>query len=231
MKVFSANIKNNPDMPDAHVRHDIRKIKQWMKRWDVGFWQEIGEDEDHRAIKDIFKRLYFYHLFPGRPTPITVRKSRWKVLETIHYVAHTGKAGVSPNRGFSVAILQHRWLRFQIAVICTHFVSKAWSDPNASHKDWRQARWLEHFSELQSVVMSLNARGISTLVAGDWNRRKEEIEKMTPDQKWLVSDWYDHIAWCPAPNDLVIDVKKRRVYTDPLYTDHDPVAAVFSLGR
>jgi hypothetical protein len=235
MKVGTANIQNTPDLAAWKVRADVLTIWRWMRGWVLFGWQEIGEEADDRAIKNVFSWARGYrHLFFKRATPISVRRTVWAVTDHYWNRAHGGMAGISPNRGYSVALLKHR-LRLRgltLAFICTHMVSKAWSDPDASHKSWRRARWIEHWAEMTEHIAKLNSQGITAIVVGDLNINLDELRPMLPaNAKVVAHNWYDYIIVFEAAKGIDVTVKSEGHYKGKMHTDHNPVYANLDLKR
>lgn len=234
MKIVSSNIRDNPDMPTWQVLQDIRKIYAWMTGWTVAFWQEIGDPSDHEAINRSFSGARgFTQLFSRKQTPISLKTRVWKVVEHYWNQTNAGIAGITPNRGFSVAIIRHRLRRFlpSLAVINTHFVSGAWYGDH-DHKQLRQDLWISHWKELQSEIKRMNEAGLTVILGGDFNRHASDIPKFTPNQFYAVSHNYDHIIVCPGKGNAVkVSVTSRKTLTASLHTDHNPVMADLALSR
>lgn len=228
MKVCTANIKNNPDMPDWQVRSDMRKIKAW-KWFNVIGWQEIGEAADHRAIDSVFASSRFYHLFKHKELAVTVRRVTWTVLEDYYVAAHGGMAGVSPNRGMTVDKMKQRVTGKLLAVINTHFVSGAWYGEH-SHQTWRRDHWNIHWAKLKTEIEKLNNEGYTVITLGDFNRHRSDMEKLTPTTFWAAFHGYDHIIVSPASAGTKVQVVKKGVYRHHLFTDHAPVFANLALS-
>lgn len=230
LKVLTANIKDNPDMPDAHVRSDLQKIRRWRPGVQFAGFQEIGDPADHRNVSNAFSRLRgFRQLFWHRQTPIVVRYLMWSVLDRYWVKAHSGMHGVSPSRGFSVTLNQHRLQRWKFAFIDSHFVSGAWYGSH-TNQAWRREKWVEHFNELQDHIEQLNADGYTVVVLADWNRHQEDIPRLTPTSFLAATNhYYDHIYVCPSSGGVKLQVAAEAVMTSHLYTDHNPVFAALKV--
>lgn len=230
MKIFSANIKDNPDMPDAHVEHDMRAIRGWQRGWAAGFWQEIGERADHADINEVFGRgRGFSQYIAAHQTPVTVRSAMYQVLDAYWVMTHKGLAGVSPDRGYSVVIVKHRIWGYTLALIGTHFVSGAWYGEH-SRQPWRRNKWNLHFAAMAGEINALNYRNISVVFGGDFNRKGQDIPKFTPQQVWGIHHGYDHIGICPAHNGAKVTLLKNRVFEGNVYTDHKPIMVKLDVG-
>jgi len=222
--LFSSNIKDNPDMPAAHVEHDVESVASAARGAAIVGWQEIGEQEDHDAIDRAFPLTRWFHFFPELAIPITVSKRHFECLELGHERTHGGLARVSPARYFDWVILKRKRRPGvkPFVVINTHFVSGGWTDKPKLDKPWRQEKWLEHFALLQAKVLEFNAKGHDVYVLGDWNRIN--VDKFVPSQRWLVQHGLDHIAYIPAPGGRVTKLRSGAILTR-LFTDHRPIWA------
>lgn len=234
VKVLTANIKDNPDMPDAHVRYDLRKIYSWLmknrlRRGRIHFagFQEIGEQADHRAINAAFNLAKGYRqFFLHRQTPIVVRTVLWQVVDRYWIRTHAGLAGISPSRGYSVTLNQHRvWRSKKLAFIDSHFVSAAWYGDHA-RQTWRREKWIEHFDEMREHIKTLNSNGWTVIVLADWNRHEKDVPEITPTTFLAATNgYYDHIYVCPSSNGIKLKKVSSDVCREFLHTDHNPVFA------
>jgi Endonuclease/Exonuclease/phosphatase family len=230
VRLVSVNIRNNPDMSRAQVRADVAAVRRWSAPADVVFWQEIGDVSDHRAIRRVFNLARgFRHLFGQRQTPISLRVTRWRILDSYYVKTHPGLAGITPARGFAVVLVaSRRDPSVRVALIGTHFISGAWYG-NHSRQDWRRDRWREHWHALDDEVADLHAQGLTVVVGGDWNRKRPDIPLFASRQRWAVSHWYDGIVVCPAPGGTVT-VTEGRICPLDLHTDHRPVLTDIDLS-
>lgn len=232
MRVATSNLRNTPNLPYRQVLHDVRAIWRWFATWHLIGWQEIAERQDDAAIKKVFSWAAGYrHLFTLRDTPISVRRLIWRVTDHYWNRAHGGLAGISPARGYSVALLKHRFRRRldEIAFICTHMVSKAWPEPgqadNVTRLDWRQKHWWEHWEEMLEHIEMLRRRGITCILVGDLNIDLDELPDLPPGAFIAAHHHYDYIIVFPAAGGVKVQVKSKAVYRGEIYTDHKPVMA------
>jgi hypothetical protein len=220
VRIVTANIKNNPDMPDTAVRADMREV---APLGGIVLFQEIGEPEDHLAIDAAFAPRRWHHLHRDLAIPILIKRRHWKVLDVGFELMHHGKAGASPNRYIAWAVIRRRGLRARlrglkpIVVMNTHFVSGAWNAKDKRHKDWRKVVWNLHWSKMRDRVLEFCRQGYTVIFGGDFNRI--EVQKFHASQQWLHSHGIDKIGYVEGIGGSTIEDLDSHVRTD-LYSDH-----------
>lgn len=120
------NVKSNPTMSQAKVRHDVQKASHTAGL--IG-WQEIGPDRYFKAIKALGPSWAHYMPHDGGlhiPNPISWKKDQYKLVGHGFVRTHHGKAGISPNRYITWVKLKDRKTGKTIVRMNTHLVSGAW---------------------------------------------------------------------------------------------------------
>lgn len=219
VRIVTANIKDNPDMPDAFVRADIREVA------DLGGWllfQEIGETEDHAAIEEELGPGWEIR-FPNRAVPIAVKT--WCTVRGEGFIKlHDGRASVSPNRYLTWVDLSTPGGLDPI-LMNTHWVSGAWSSPAKPAQAWRQQMWASAWAQTKAKIDEFNQAGRTVIIGGDFNRGS--VERFSPRFRWLTQHGIDKIGMSvpvtgegPAPHLTV-----RGTQHVDLHSDHDALQA------
>lgn len=215
MRIFTLNERDNPDLPDAQVREDFAKARRLMGGTRViGGLQEIGDLKDHVNLRTQFKG--YTEIEPAQATPQVYTGRQFKVVVTKYFLAHNGKAGRSPHRGYQVTRFRFKlrpWIK-PFIVINTHMVSHPEKD------DWGQQKWDQHWAMMVEAVKTAHSNGLDVFVTGDFNKVK--LPSIHPAQKILNQHGLDHILFVPAPgkegnNVLVVD---RGYFNRGFHTDH-----------
>lgn len=135
---------------------------------DVIGWQEVDTPAGRAKVKALAGYATFIPDGALSAIPISWRKDRFELVVAGATRTHPGRAGVTPDRGYSRARLRDRQTGEVLTFVNTHFISGAWSAPRPD-TDWRRARWNEHLTELAAFVASLEGR---VVLVGDFNRAK-----------------------------------------------------------
>lgn len=161
------NIKNNPPLPHEQLMHDVRKAARGA---DLIGWNEISVPSYRKAIRALGPRWAHYMPGGGNQTPISWKKSEWKLLASGRKPTHPGMPGVSPSRNITWVKLKHRQTGETVVRMNTHLVAGAWSAKPQSHRAWRQEMWKRHIAKLKELVKHFSDRGATVVVGGDFNR-------------------------------------------------------------
>lgn len=218
------------------VRHAVT-IDGRLTRPLVG-WQEIGEgdgsdNQEPRWINQYFGTAYrniFEQEGRARRVPMSIPKAYNIVDRRVTFV-HGGKAGVSPHRVITEAVLARAddpQLRFVFAN--THYVAGAFNGVQDPHEAWRDDMWGRHFrSHRDDVLGYWRARGYPVIWTGDVNRNPMPL--MLPNyEKRAFRGGIDQIGWVPGTNGTQVRLRWTKVV--PMHVDgHDARVAVMQVRR
>lgn len=168
-RTATINVKSNPEMSQAKVRHDVRRAASSAGL--IG-WQEMSPDRYRDAIRNLGPEWGHYMPRDGKldiPIPISWKKEKWKKLDAGFEKTHGGKAGISPNRYITWVKLKHRATGEEIVRVNTHFVSGAWRG-DKPQQAWRREMWNQHMDELRDLVARFEKQGQTVVLGGDFNR-------------------------------------------------------------
>lgn len=201
-------------------------------------WQEIGEGDgsdgrEPRWINQYFgtayRNIFEYHDSAHR-VPMSIPKAYDIVDRRVTFV-HGGKAGVSPHRVITEALLARAddpQTRFVFAN--THYVAGAFNGTEDPHEAWRDDMWRLHFRKHRDDVLGYwRARGFPVIWTGDVNRNPMPL--LLPNhEKRAFARGIDQIGWVPGTNGT--QVRLRRTKVVPMYVDgHDARVAVMQVRR
>jgi hypothetical protein len=170
IRTLNLNIKSNPEMSQAKVKHDVRKASHQASL--IG-WNEISPKRYFQAIKQLGPDWGHYMPHDGKlriPNPISWKKSEWKLEDSGFVKTHGGKAKVSPNRYITWVKLKNKETGQDVVRVNTHFVSGAFSHGHRPTTAWRQKMWGIHQQKLEHLVDHFKKKGLDVIVAGDFNR-------------------------------------------------------------
>ncbi|MDI3405188.1 hypothetical protein [Streptomyces cavernicola] len=217
------------------VRHAVT-VDGELARPLVG-WQEIGEgDDDGREPRWIdehfggaYRNLYTRDSTAHR-VPMSIPKA-YDVVERRVTRVHGGKAGVSPHRVITQALLQRAddpRLRFVFAN--THYVAGAWNGEQDKHEVWRDDMWRLHFRKHREEVLAhWRSRGFPVIWTGDVNRNPMPL-LLPGHEKRAFARGIDQIGWVPGTNGT--QIRLSRTKTVPMHVDgHDARVAVLQVRR
>lgn len=143
-------------------------------------WQEADTVAGRKKIRDLDGyATYVPKADALSAIPISWRIDTWELLAAGEHMTHAGKAGITPNRGYSWVILRHRATGVVVCFVNTHFISGAWS---WRMTPWRRDRWNEHMRELAAFVTK-RGQTMPVVLVGDMNR-----------PEWLRLPGFHHAA-------------------------------------
>ena len=133
------NVKSNPLMSQDKVRHDVQRA---AKTGEIIGWQEIGPER----YKDAIRNLKGFDTFmpKGLETPISWKKSEFKLLDSGVKKMHGGLAKVSPHRQVAWVKLQNKETGETVIHMNTHLVSGAFNSKVQRSDPWRKKMWALH---------------------------------------------------------------------------------------
>ncbi|NLU75740.1 hypothetical protein HCC61_24325 [Streptomyces sp. HNM0575] len=200
-------------------------------------WQEIGEgDDDGKEARFIRKHFGggYRNLFVGdkaaHQVPMSVPGAFHVVDHRVTH-AHGGRAGVSPHRVITEAVLElaaDPRVRFVFAN--THYVAGAWNGKNDPAEAWRHKMWQRHFRKHRDDVLEhWHAKGFPVIWTGDVNRSPMPL--LVPGQeKRAFARGIDQIAWLPGGNGT--EIRLKRTAHVPMHVDgHDARVAIMQLRQ
>lgn len=230
--VQTLNIKSNPRMPIASVRHDLAMSTSLGS--DVIMLQEIKPKDYKQAVEKA--------KVPGKnggkwqviglaeAIPIMVRvggDSPWEVAGQGKERMHDGLAKVSPHRMIMWVVLKHKTTGEKTVFMNTHFVSGAWGKPKKAQQ-WRKQMWETHFNKMSAKIREFHQQGLSVVFGGDFNRRIIP-NAFAPQERWIVKSGIDKIGFVPATNKPNLKVTRRDTVKG-FKSDHNAKIARFSTG-
>lgn len=210
VRLCSANVQNTPDMPDAEVRADVRTA---ARDCDLVLWQEIGEEADHRAVREVLGEGWRTSRLETRPSPISWRTARFRLAGEVREIRVSdptprcadGSPSYNPARWITLAPLRVRSTGQKVTVVSLHFPQR---------RTCRTADTRERWAQAYDATKAHLPDG-PLVIGGDWNRREDAVPAMTT-WHWTTRapDSLDHIAiartrWTVA-----------RKFTRPLNSDH-----------
>lgn len=201
-------------------------------------WQEIGEGDgsdnmEPRWINTYFGSSYrniFEYDGSAHRVPMSVPRS-YNILDRRVTFCHGGKAGVSPHRVITEAVLERAddpKLRFVFAN--THYVAGAWNGRTDPYEAWRDDMWRQHFRiHREQVLAHWRSRGFPVIWTGDVNRSPMPL--LLPNyEKRAFARGIDQIGWVSGSNGT--QIRLRWTKTVPMYVDgHDARVAVLQVRR
>lgn len=175
--VMTLNVKSNPHMSRAHVRHDLARAEPMAG---VHFWQEIQPKYYNEVLKALDPRKWAHAHVPLE-IPISWNNN-FKEFTRGHIMTHHGRAHTSPNRYISWVGLEFNG--HQAIFMNTHYVSGAWNRKHKLHKQWRKDMWEQHYRIQKNLVCGFVRDGFTVVGGGDFNR--SHVEKFHADQHWVT---------------------------------------------
>ncbi|AZM48070.1 hypothetical protein DMB38_21805 [Streptomyces sp. WAC 06738] len=200
-------------------------------------WQEIGEgDADgqeprwiNRYFGTAYRNVFVNHDSAGR-VPMSIPKAYDIVDRRVTFV-HGGKAGVSPHRVITEAVLARADdPRTRFVFANTHYVAGAFNGRQDPYEAWRVDMWQQHFRKHRDEVLGYwRARGFPVIWAGDVNRSPMPL--LLPNyEKRAFGSGIDQIGWVPGTNGTQLRLRWTKVV--PMYVDgHDARVAVMQVRR
>lgn len=237
--IITANIgRKNLDQRERAIR-DVRNAVQFGDRLAkplVG-WQEIREgdpdEQEPRWMNQYFGTSYrniFEYDSTAHRVPMSI-PTAYDILDRKVTFCHGGKAGVSPHRVITQAVLARAddpQTRFVFAN--THYVAGAWNGQEDSYEAWRDEMWAQHFRIHRDDVLHFwRSRGYPVIWTGDVNRSPMPL--LLPNyEKRVFAQGIDQIGWVPGTNGT--QLRLVRTKTVPMYVDgHDARVAIMEIRR
>ncbi|MEO3768092.1 hypothetical protein [Streptomyces sp. B8F3] len=218
------------------VRHAVT-IDGQLARPLVG-WQEIGEgdgsdNQEPRWINQYFGTAYrnvFEYDSSAHRVPMSIPKAYDIVDRRVTFV-HGGKAGVSPHRVITEAVLARADdPRSRFVFANTHYVAGAFNGTQDPHEAWRDDMWRRHFRKHRDEVLGhWRARSFPVIWTGDVNRSPMPL-LLPAHEKRAFGRGIDQIGWAPGTNGTQLRLRWTKVV--PMHVDgHDARVAVMQIRR
>lgn len=245
-RLVTANIKSNPLMRQSYVDADIAAVRLLG---DVILWQEIAPQRYKDTLHTLMPNRA--HVALGTEVPITYKPWQWRpateqelpdfsnapddlfprgVTVTGAIRMHGARKRVTPVRYVTYAILTSVNGTGPIVVwMNTHMISGAWSNRHLLTREWRRARWREHFSKQQRLVTYFTSKGLTVIGGGDMNRG-DSMPKFSFKQRWLAQGGIDHL-YCIEPDGGTRVALNEMRSVPGLHTDHKPRVASLTVKK
>jgi hypothetical protein len=217
------------------VRHAVT-INDNLAKPLVG-WQEIGEGDDdgveagaiNRHFGSSFRNIWEYDDVAHR-VPMSIPRD-YDIVDRRVTRVHGGKAGVSPHRVITEAVLERAddpQTRF--VFVNTHYVAGAWNGKEDPYEGWRDDMWGRHFrAHRDDVIGHWRSRGFPVIWTGDVNRSPMPL--LLPNhEKRAFAHGIDQIGWVSGTNGT--QIRLRRTKTVPMHVDsHNARVAIMQIRR
>jgi hypothetical protein len=222
LKIITANVKNT--MTSPKIKSDILEVER--ENADFILWQEM-HPRSHKILAAAVRKTEYQTVHTNLQTPISVRKSRWRVVDSGYVMTHRGKAGISPNRYVAWVIVAHRKTGRKLVVTNSHYVSGAWYGRYRPFRAWRQTSWREHHNIYRNITREFHRAGYTVVGGGDWNHKSPT--KFMPEQYWLHRHWYDYLFVVNNyKSEAVVKFVRRK--SVKLFSDHDALVAYVTIN-
>lgn len=225
MKLVTANIGRKSSV--AGVWSDVRKIRTHAPGAIVG-WQEIDEAdpaEEHDILKAVLAKS---NRLIGMRTkvPISLPRSRYRVIEKRVVFAAKGIPHVSPTRWVVETLVQDkRNAAIEFVIINVHYPAGAWNAKTHERAEAeRDDAWEDMFRVHKARVKYWHDKGVTVFWVGDTNRMS--MPKVHPDERQVVTAGIDSISFIQGD----VRVKVLRAGTIELNSDHNAKWVDFSLS-
>lgn len=228
MHLVTSNIKNDPDLPRDQVRHDMAAVSQLGG---VILWQEVAEPDDWADLQATLPAEEWTHLHLTDECPISFRHAYWDLVDQGQEQLHGGLAHVSPHRVVTWAKLARKGRPEvpPVAVVNTHLVQGAFTDPGQAEEAWRLAAWNASHDKIAELVARFLAEGTSVVGGGDFNR-PGTWPAFGPGCRWLLHGGLDHLYASDAPGGARVQLDSVGLLsTAVLFTDHSARLADLTL--
>ena len=213
IRAVTLNVQALPLMPRDKVVADVDKAAGLGA--DVLMWQEIQPDYYKDAVRaeklNDPKRGEWRTFQLDLAVPISVRlggDSPWEYVSDGRKLMHGGREKVSPNRYISWVVLKDRSSGRKTVFMNTHMVSGAWNGKENTADPWRKEMWQQHRTEQTRVIDDFNAKGMSVVYGGDFNR--QNVAPFSARDKQVVDTGIDHLGVVLAPGDTLPAVQKKQ---------------------
>lgn len=111
-----------------------------------------------------------------------------------------------------------------VAWINVHLQHRAWNgkERNPKKLEIRREFWWTGYELSQWVFVNFLRNGLTTIIMGDWNRRKTEVPKLTPRQQHVAGLGIDAIyvakGWGPKAANVKVHADRAKMVPTP--SDH-----------
>lgn len=205
--------------------NDMRKIKRSLSRPIVG-WQEIDEadpGDEHAMLKRVY-RNFIQIGFKGR-VPISVPRSKYRVLQRNTIVGSQGIPNVSPRRLLTEVLLQDRDnAAIKFVVINVHYPAGAFNKKIESTQRARENAWDNMFAVHKRRVQYWANKGVTVFWVGDVNRMG--MPKVHPRERQVITAGIDSLSFIEGDTRVAF---VRQGVVD-LNSDHNAKWAEFRLA-
>ena len=204
-------------MAQSKVVSDLQAVR------DLGgiiCWQEISRDRYKQALRAEFTLDGGWaneHL--DREIPISYRTQWWEAVDRGCIRTHESRPLVTPERFVTWVQLKRRDSDDTLVVVNTHYVSSAWNRKPVLAKQWRKAKWLEHWQAQKDLILGFHANGLTVIGGGDFNR--PDVPTFHKDMQWFTGHTIDKLFVLRAPRGLHLKAVDLSV-KEGLNTDHRP---------
>lgn len=193
-------------------------------------WCEIDEGGHGDETSMIHKHLPGYKWAAGNSMiPIGISPD-WTVKSTRSTPTHPGLSGVTPARPITDCHLvhsKHTWC--EIALINSHSVAGAFTNPGQSHEEQRRDYWYWWWGAMKMRVADYLHSGVLTFVSGDFNN--PNCPAIHDNQHTLVHASLDYILMI-VPDSPKFHAEKTSTKTIDLTIDgHNGHAAAVKFTK
>jgi len=237
--VITANIGRKPHDRERAIR-DVRNGVRFGDRLAkplVG-WQEIREDDpddnEPRWINEYFGTSYrniFEYDSSAHRVPMSI-PTAYNIVDRKVTFCHGGKAGVSPHRVITQAVLaraDYPETRFVFAN--THYVAGAWNGQEDPYEAWRDEMWAQHFRIHRDDVLAFwRSRGYPVIWTGDVNRSPMPL-LMPNYEKRAFARGIDQIGWVSGTNGTQLRLLSTKIVPMYIEDSHDARVAIMEIRR
>ncbi|GAA5149427.1 hypothetical protein GCM10023340_24690 [Nocardioides marinquilinus] len=220
LALTTANVRGAPshEMAQPRVQADLDLA---ARRGGALLLQEIWPVRYKRAVRRTFADRHV-GLVRRSSNPVVVDR-RWRVLERGRVTTTRTVPGTTPPRSLTWLVLAGDTASGPVRFVLmnTHFVAGAWNGRRDADVPLRQRLWDRHYRLMRRYVTDFNARGLTVVGGGDFNRRRSDgLLPFTDRQRWLFDDvGVDKLFVAPAPRGARVRVVARA--TTQANSDHD----------
>lgn len=237
--VVTANVGRNRAHPGTR-RTAIKDVRHAVDgAFPLVGWQEIDEGPENDREIEWINRWFgarYRNIFEQRNhthrVPMSIPRT-YRILQRTHTNVHGGKAGVSPHRIITEALLARRDdpdVRF--AFVNTHYVAGAWNGEHDPHEGWRDRMWAKHRETHVRVLEKWRARGVPVIWTGDVNKQRLGLLLPRHEKRAFPDGGIDQIGWIPGPSGSQTEIRLNGTRTVGMNVDsHDARVAIFHLRR
>lgn len=231
LRVSTANIQNFPNMSDAQVRSDVAET---IALSDLVLWQEIGQAQDHTAIKATAGSDW-HTTDVDVETPLSARLA---VLQPVggpvvtRISASLGAGSKSPAR--DMVEQRYTWTiptdLPDVWAISIHYIQQAWGSKDVPKKPQRKVLWNTGHDIHRAHAQAAVDAGFIVIGGGDWNRAVKDIPLFNKTNfRWVIAGGgLDHVYTMLPPG---IGQDFGPTVTKGLNSDHDLRTVRLTLTR